>query len=106
MNPELARVAMICLGIVVGLAIVGATIVSSIVAWKQPQQSTSALMGLVEGGNSIRLLTTLGVVMAACFLAISGALTEGAIALLSSVAGFMLGGIKRGDGAGGGEGLT
>jgi len=99
MDPQLARVAMICLGSLMGLAILGAATVSSLVAWRQPQQSTTALLGLVEGGNSIRLLTTAAVVTAACFLALSGALTEGAISLLSSVAGFMLGGIRRGEGA-------
>lgn len=94
MNSELARTAMICLGGVIGAAILAAAVVSSLVAWKAPQQATGALLGLVEGGNSIRLLTTFGVIIAACFLALSSTLTEGAIALLSSVAGFMLGGMR------------
>lgn len=96
MNIELARLALIVLGIVLGLAIVGATLVSSLVAWNKPDDATRALTTLTEGGNSIRLLTTFGVVIAASFLALTGVLTEGAIALLSSVAGFMLGGIQRG----------
>lgn len=95
MDAQLAWLAILCLAITVGLAFIGAAVVSALVAWKQPQQATNALIGLVEGGNSIRLLSTFCVIIAATFLALTGALSEGAIALLSSVAGFMLGGIRR-----------
>jgi hypothetical protein len=95
MDPQLAWLAIICLSIITGLSVVGAAVVSALVSWKEPQQATNALAGLVEGGNSIRLLSTILVVVAASFLALAGALTEGASALLSSVAGFMLGGIRR-----------
>lgn len=94
MNIDNARLAMLCLSTLLGLAVIGATIVSSLVARTRPEQSTAALLGLVHGGNSIRLLTTFGVVLVMCFLALAGSLTEGAIALLSSVVGFMLGGVK------------
>lgn len=95
MNIENSRLAMLCLSTLLALAVIGATIVSALVARKDPGQSTAALLGLVQGGNSIRLLTTFGVVLVMGFLALSDSLTEGAIALLSSVGGFMLGGVKR-----------
>lgn len=95
MNAELARVAMLCLSVVLGLTVVGASVVSCFVARNRPEESTAALLGLIEGGNAVRLLTTVGVIVVACFLALAGSLTDGAIALLSSVAGFMLGGVRR-----------
>ena len=95
MNAELARVAMLCLSAVLVLAVVGAVVVSCLVARKRPEESTAALLSLVEGGNAVRLLTTMGVIVVACFLTLAGSLTDGAIALLSSVAGFMLGGVRR-----------
>jgi len=95
MNPELSRIAILCISVILTIAFVGATIVSGVVARQRPEESTQALLGLVEGGNSIRLLSTLAVVVVATFLALAGSLTEGTIALLSSVAGFMLGGVKR-----------
>ena len=96
-HPQLAWLAIICLSIMTGLSVVGAAVVSALVSWKDPQQATNAFAGLVEGGNSIRLLSTIVVVVAASFLALSGALTDGAISLLRSVAGFMLGGLRRGE---------
>ena len=94
-DASLPRLAMLCLSALLGLAVIGATVVSSVVAKGRPEESTAALLGLVQGGNSIRLLATFGVVLVTCFLALAHSLTEGAIAVLSSVAGFMLGGIKR-----------
>jgi len=95
MDIDNSRLAMLCLSVLLGLGVIGATVVSSLVARVRPDQSVAALLGLVHGGNSIRLLTTFGVVLVMCFLALADALNEGAIALLSSVAGFMLGGFKR-----------
>ena len=95
MNIDNSRLAMLCLSTLLGLAVIGATVVSALVARNRPEQSTAAFLGLVQGGNSIRLLTTFGIVLVMCFLALAGSLSEGAIALMSSVVGFMLGGFKR-----------
>jgi len=95
MNAELAQVAMLCVSVILGLAVAGAAVVSSLVALKRPEESKAAILGLAEGGNAVRLLTTMGVIVVVCFLALAGSLTNGAIALLSSVAGFMLGGVRR-----------
>ena len=86
---------LVSLTVIAGLAIMAAGIISGLTAWRRPEQSTKALLGLVEGANSIRLLTTFAIVVITSFLALADSLTEGPIALLSSVAGFMLGGIKR-----------
>ena len=95
MDIDNSRLAMLCLSTLLGLAVIGATVVSALVARNRPEQSTAAFLGLVQGGNSIRLLTTFGIVLVMCFLALAGSLSEGAIALMSSVVGFMLGGFKR-----------
>ena len=100
MNAELSRLAMICICTILSLALVGGTVALSLVARKDPERSTVAMLGLVQDGNSIRLLTTFGVILVTTFLALAGSLTEGAIALLSSVGGFMLGGIRGHGGEG------
>jgi hypothetical protein len=87
MDIQLSRLGIIVLGTVLGLIIVGATLVSSLVALKRPDDALRAWITMTEGGKLIRLSSTALVIIAATFLALTGALTEGAAALLSSVAG-------------------
>ena len=52
------------------------------------------LLEFATGGNILRLGTVVAVIAAATLLALTGTLTEGAVALLSGVAGVVLGGLR------------
>ena len=61
----------------------------------QGQQMRQTVDKLIRDQLILRLFTVLIIALVTAVLALSGALTEGAVALLGSIAGYVLGGIPR-----------
>jgi hypothetical protein len=80
--------------VVVAIAIVGLTVVSSISFRQDNKVASEFLTRVFVGGAALRLLTVLAVILSATVLSLAGQLKEGTIALLSGIAGYVLGGIS------------
>jgi hypothetical protein len=78
-----------------GMAILGFTIVGSIAFYRSSAGQAKSFGLLFQRGNFLRLGTVVLVVLAVILLALAGKLTEGAAAVLSGVAGYVLGGLER-----------
>ncbi len=62
-----------------------------------PEEASNSLKDFFNGGNALKILTVFAVLITATYLALAGQLTDAAIALLSSVSGYVLGTMKSGD---------
>jgi hypothetical protein len=60
-----------------------------------PTGTSQQLQIFFEGGTGLRLLTVFAIILATVFLGTIGKLNEGASALLSGVAGYVLGGLQH-----------
>ncbi len=60
-----------------------------------PDVASKSLKEFFNGGNALKILTVFAVLVTATYLALAGQLSEAAIALLSSVAGYVLGAMKN-----------
>ena len=66
------------------------------IAFSKTAKGAGRSFGLLfERGNFLRILTVLFVVIAVIFLSLTGKLDEGAVAVLSGVAGYVLGGLEK-----------
>ena len=59
------------------------------------ENATEALKFFFEGGNALRIATVLVIIGTAAVLALADKLSEGVLALMSGIAGYVLGGISR-----------
>jgi Ca2+/Na+ antiporter len=90
---ELARYATICIVVIA----IGLTIVASIAFLRADRDQAKSLSLLLQRGSVFQFLTVMTIVIGACLLAIIGKInSEGIIALLSGVAGYVLGSVSRG----------
>jgi hypothetical protein len=62
---------------------------------KQEVQSQQLMRDALRGGIVLRMGAIFGLVMTAGVLALSGALTDGTMALLSGIAGYVLGSVRN-----------
>jgi hypothetical protein len=82
--------------ILLGLAIVGFTVVGGIAFYRANQGQAKSFGLLFVRGNFLRLATAVLIILAAILLAALGKLNpEGVAAILSGVAGYVLGGMDR-----------
>lgn len=94
-DPQVRVWALITIASIFGLTIIAFTIVGGI-AFAKIQKGAGRSFGLLfQRGNFLRLITAVAVIEAAVILSLAGALTEGATAILSAVAGFVLGGLDK-----------
>lgn len=70
--------------------------ISAIFAFnKAPEVASESLKEFFDGGNSLKIITVFAVLITAAYLGLADQLSEAAIALLSSVAGYVLGSLKN-----------
>lgn len=82
--------------VVTGIIMVGGTIIGSVAFWRAGSGTAKTFSLLIQRGNLLKLLTVLCIVIAATMLAILGKIpSEGITAILSGIAGYVLGGIGK-----------
>lgn len=81
--------------IIIGLICIAFIVVGSIAFWRTQKGAAKSFGLLFQRGNFLRIGTVVMVVVATIFLAIAEKLSEGAVAVLSGVAGYVLGGLDR-----------
>ncbi len=90
-NPALSELAIYALSGVLMVAIAVSGIAAFCAIRKAPEVASESLKEFFNGGNALKILTVLSVLITSAFLALVGQLSEGAIALLSSISGYILG---------------
>lgn len=94
-DPRLVQTALWCSAAILGVAIAAFAVVGSI-AFSKVQKGAGKSFGLLfQRGNFLRLGTAVLVIEAAVILSLTGALNQGSAAILSAVAGFVLGGLDK-----------
>jgi hypothetical protein len=92
-NGGLVLYTIIAISVVMSVTIIGLSVVSYISFSKDNKVASEYLTRIFEGGSALRLMTVLAVILSATVLSLAGQLKEGTIALLSGIAGYVLGGI-------------
>ncbi|HEY8098336.1 MAG TPA: hypothetical protein VIE65_19925 [Methylobacter sp.] len=93
LDPELWKFGLTMIAAIMGLIIVSGAVVAGIYFKSHPEQATKSTNQFLESQSAIRLLTVIVVVIAACALSVLHVLTDGAIAILSGITGYVLGGL-------------
>lgn len=100
-NPtdiEMLRIVVYAFSGIIAIALIAFAVVGSI-AFSKAERGTAKSFGLMfSRGNFLRIFTVVFCVFALVVLAFGGKLSEGAVAVLSGIAGFVLGGVSK-DGA-------
>lgn len=88
---ELAKLGVVA----VGIFVLGTTIVASIVFYKSGGNKAREFSNLIETASVLQLATVMLIVLASGILAFMGVIkSEGAVAIFSGVAGYVLGGLR------------
>ena len=73
-----------------------ATVVAAIAFWRDEKSSARNFLGIAQHGGALRIITVGMIVLAATFLALANKITgEAVVAIISGVAGYVLGGFQR-----------
>ena len=94
-DPNLPLIAIYALTIVLITALLISAIAAIVAIKNAPEAASNSLKEFFNGGNSLKILTVFAILVTAAYLALAGQLSEAAIALLSSIAGYVLGSLKR-----------
>src|SRR3982750_2357360 len=84
--------------LLIGVGIMGAgfTIVGAIAFWKTEKGAAKTFILFFQRGDALRMLTVGAIVVGAIFLALAGTIKESSVvAILSGIAGYVLGGYER-----------
>ncbi len=84
---------LLALSILYGLVIVGVVAVVLTALIRVPSQYGSTLREIFRQTRFLELTTVLVIIISATYLALTGKMTEGAVSLLSGIAGYVLGGL-------------
>ena len=93
LDPTLWKYGITVLAIVMGLLVVSGAIVASIYFKSAPEHAAQGSNDFFKSQSATRLLTVMLVVSAACVLSLFHVLNDGAIAILSGITGYVLGGL-------------
>jgi hypothetical protein len=97
MDTELAKIALYSFTTLAGLAVLCLAATVAIAFWTARPHEPMAFTRLVGEGNGLRVATVLCLVVGVVYLGLLGAVKESAIAaILSGVAGYVLGGWNSG----------
>ena len=93
-NQALSELAIYALSGILVVAIVVSGVAVFFAIKEAPEVASKALKDYFNGGNALKILTVFAVLITSAFLALAGQLSEGSIALLSSISGYILGTIQ------------
>jgi hypothetical protein len=95
LSSDAAKWGLIALGTVGSITLIVAAMVATKAIAKHSDASAKLLNNALQDGIVVRMGTIFGIVLTTGILALAGALTDGAVAVLSGIAGYVLGGISR-----------
>ena len=94
-DPELVKVAIYSISAIFIAGFLAFAVVGGIAFSKVTKGAGKSFGLLFERGNFLRISTVMCVVLAVILLSVLGVLNEGAVAVLSGVAGYVLGGLEK-----------
>lgn len=94
-DPDLSLITIYALTIVLITALLISAVAAVFAIRSAPDVAAKSLKEFFSGGNALKILTVFAVLITMTYLALAGQLSEAAIALLSSVAGYVLGSLKK-----------
>ena len=98
-RPDLALWGVITLGFIGVCTLVVAGVAGYAAIRTRPGDAQRTIHEILHGGVVLRMSAIYGVVMTAGLLALTGTLNDGAVAILSGIAGYVLGTIRNSQGA-------
>lgn len=93
-DPNLSLIAMYALTGLLFTGLLVSGMAAIYVISKAPDTAATSFQAFFDGGNALKILTVFAVLVTAAYLALAGQLSEAAIALLSSIGGYVLGALK------------
>lgn len=97
LDPALWKYGITVLTILMGVLVVSGAVVASIYFKSAPEHAAQGSNDFFKSQSATRLLTVMLVVSAACVLSLFHVLNDGAIAILSGITGYVLGGLPSAD---------
>lgn len=94
-NTNLNELVIYSLTSILLLIILVSSVAAIIAIIKTPDVASESLKEFFNGGDALKILTVFAVLITATFLALASQLSEAAIALLSSISGYVLGAMKN-----------
>jgi hypothetical protein len=88
----------VCITILYGMIILAATGVLVTALLRVRTDYGATLRNIFSQTRFLELTTVLAIIVSGTFLALAGALSEGIVALLSGIGGYVLGGLRRSTG--------
>lgn len=95
---EMLRIVIYAFAGVIVAALTAFAVVGGIAFWKIERGAGKSFGLMFSRGNFLRISTVVFCVFAVVILAFAGKLSEGAVAVLSGIAGFVLGGVSKDSG--------
>jgi Na+/H+ antiporter NhaD/arsenite permease-like protein len=93
LDPVLWKYGLTVMATLMGVIIISAAVVANTYFKSSPEHAAKGSNEFLKSQSSTRLLTVLLVVSAACVLSIFHVLNDGAVAILSGITGYVLGGL-------------
>jgi hypothetical protein len=87
----LSELAMYSLTVILILTITLSALAAIIAIIRAPEIASVSLKDFFNGGDALKILTVFAILITAAYLALANQLSEAAIALLSSISGYVLG---------------
>ena len=94
-GTNLSLIAMYALTVILLLILLLSAIAAIFAIKKSPEIVSKSLEEFFNGGNALKILTVFAVLVTASYLALADQLSDAVIALLSSIAGYVLGALKK-----------
>ena len=94
-DPDISIIVIYALTAVLLFALFSSTLAAIFAIRKSPEIASKSLKEFFSDGNAVKILTVFAVLVAATYLSLAGQLSESMIALLSSIAGYVLGSLKK-----------
>jgi hypothetical protein len=93
-DAQLVRWAIIAIAVVISIGLIGLFAVSYVSFSRDSEVASRYLTRVFGTGSALHLLTVLAVILSATVLSLAGQLQDGAVALLSGIAGYVLGALR------------
>ena len=93
-DAQLVKWAIVAIAVVLATGLLGLFAVSYVSFSRDNKVASEYLTPVFGAGSALQLLTVLSVILSATVLALAGQLQDGAVALLSGIAGYVLGSIR------------
>jgi hypothetical protein len=95
-DPQLALWGVIGICVVVVVGLIAFTVIAVVLLRERPVEVSESLDIILSSERALQLVTVSAIIIVLLFLGIAGRLNDGAIGILGSVGGYVLGNLSKG----------